>query len=368
MLTFKEFKEKSTVTKLPLREKFYRGLIFNVGQIVEDLHGKYEILDRGTNYVTVVNESGELSKKFIDAIQNSLTEFVTPTKKFGFKGFYPTHISEDATAAFTKTIGSYLEGSITDAVAILKSIRAVDSLYEEYGQDKLEIAQSSLTRIGVWEDHQGYISKITKTIDESNQVKAVDKLKVASVIATTLGGDSSGSNPEMMVNNALRVARKSGKVNEESTKIISRMLELAKEVGIDYDSNIFMESTSRNTPSRVTRAPLAETFVKGTPVKITHDKGNVMYGLVDGIHGSVVAVKHGNNRRTFNHNYKIEKHDGKNATNKKTFADVAKAKKVSEDLGKSGSPDAMPPAPQASSLHPTDNTNRLQLTKKIQGA
>jgi hypothetical protein len=66
-----------------------------------------------------------------------------------------------------------------------------------------------------------------------------NEIAIAKTIADTLGVDSSGSSPEMMVNNALRNARKNSMMlRGESMKIIMRMLELAKSVGIKYDENI----------------------------------------------------------------------------------------------------------------------------------
>jgi hypothetical protein len=66
-----------------------------------------------------------------------------------------------------------------------------------------------------------------------------NEIAIAKTIAATLGVESSGSSPEMMVNNALRNARKNSMMlRGESIKIIMRMLELAKSVGIKYDEKL----------------------------------------------------------------------------------------------------------------------------------
>ena len=70
-------------------------------------------------------------------------------------------------------------------------------------------------------------------------IKPTDKLKVASVIADTLGADSSGASAEMMVNNALRHAKKNSLMTRgEPLKILKRMLDMATEVGISFDASI----------------------------------------------------------------------------------------------------------------------------------
>ena len=49
------------------REEFFNGK-FHIGQIVNDNDGLYEILDIGANYLTVINASNKISKKWPDKI------------------------------------------------------------------------------------------------------------------------------------------------------------------------------------------------------------------------------------------------------------------------------------------------------------
>jgi hypothetical protein len=320
MLTFQEFKQKNVTTVLPLREKYVRGLVFSVGQIVEDASGKYEILDRGTNYVTVCDSMGQLHKKFIDSVHLSEDTTIAYKTDYGsFKGYVPKNLSEAATEAFDTTIARYEDGNVQDAVAILKSLKAVDSLFEAVSQNQIDVLQSSLTRIGEWESHQTYIPELTKQLDENLSYKSSDRLKIATAIANTLGASDVGSNPEFVVNNALRFARTEGILeNLDTKKVLDQMLVLAESVGISYDKKIM---------------GCTESHVIGSPVKIKHDNGREMYGIVDGIHGPVVSVKHGNNRVTFNHNYKLEKYAGKIPKDAKTFDDIKDAAKNIANLG-----------------------------------
>ena len=53
MIEFKDFITAVNNKKLPIREQYRMDLILKIGQIVEDSDGSYEVLDRGTNYITV---------------------------------------------------------------------------------------------------------------------------------------------------------------------------------------------------------------------------------------------------------------------------------------------------------------------------
>ena len=52
-----------------LRDKYFKGEIYHIGDIVESNGAQYEIIDRGSNYVTVVNDEGKLSRKWIQDIK-----------------------------------------------------------------------------------------------------------------------------------------------------------------------------------------------------------------------------------------------------------------------------------------------------------
>jgi hypothetical protein len=76
-------------------------------------------------------------------------------------------------------------------------------------------------------------------------LKTNDKLKVARMIATILGFDDAekSSNAETLVNNALR---KTKTLNKDSLKIVSKMLKLADEVGINYDKKSIKNISKSN--------------------------------------------------------------------------------------------------------------------------
>ena len=58
-------KEEVKFTVDALREKYFKGQIYHIGDIVESAGQQYEIMDRGSNYLVVVNNTGDLSRKWI---------------------------------------------------------------------------------------------------------------------------------------------------------------------------------------------------------------------------------------------------------------------------------------------------------------
>ena len=322
-------KEVSESTPRSLRNSFYMNEVFRVGDYISDGNTTLEILDRGTNYVTAVDGCGVLSKHFIDnvsIVEDANIPQHTGDANFEFKGFKPGpafQANEQAVSAFTTTVERYEDGHIKDAVAILKALKAIDAFLSishdlisnpkpDSAQKNAELAQhfsaakSSLSRIGEFMHHMDYMDTLRDTvavaevgaadISEGQDPKVTDKLKIATVIADTLGADSSGSNADAIVNGALRFARKNSLLTRgESFKIIQRMLELASQVGIRYDEKILQQFAAKN-----------ESLLEGSAVKVTHDSGRVSYGKVKGQHGSVVEVSYRNGKVGFHHNHKIE--------------------------------------------------------------
>ena len=79
----------------------------------------------------------------------------------------------------------------------------------------------------------------TEKVNEAMKFKQEDKLKIARIIAMSLGyiDAETKSNPTEIINTALRGIR--GKaLNPEAKKILARMLSTATSAGIDYDSKL----------------------------------------------------------------------------------------------------------------------------------
>ena len=279
-----------------LREKYHAGEIFNVGDKVTDGESIYEVVDRGANYITVVNENGDISKKWLDSVQpTQVEEDVQPgpaPEEISFKGYVTKnlHHSADATKAFESTIQRYNAGQIKDAVAILNALKATDTYMKindyhleqgvapdnkdlEVWKDAHSKARESLNNVGefmhhmdYWHNHeheiQGMETKFTPATAGEEFVdsytpegqlvemkfSASDKIKVARVIATALGIEDveKSSNPEQLVNNALRKIR-SKPMRPEYIGVLHNMLQTAREADIKFDEKLVPQKANEAT-------------------------------------------------------------------------------------------------------------------------
>jgi len=146
-------KEQIVLVKDGLREQYFRGAIFNVGDIVESSGQQYTIAKRGSNHLLLKESTGKLVSKWIQDVQ-PIQEEITMNEELTNKTLKPN-----------------------------------------------------------------------------------DKIKVARIISTMLGIENAetSSNPENLINSALRKVRTKA-LNPEALAILDKMLALATEVGIDYDT------------------------------------------------------------------------------------------------------------------------------------
>ena len=280
-----------------IREQFFRKEIFNIGDLVESSGVQYEILDRGSNYLTVVDSEGNTSKKWIQEctqVQVAVVEDIQPgyaPEEITFKGYTTKnfHHTADAAKAFQSTIERY--GS-RDPVAVLNAIKSTDAymglndVHLEQGKtpdvndlktwrEAHNKARESLQRTGefqhhvdYWNAHEAELQNMeteynpTSAGADMNEelttktIKPNDKLKVARIIASFLSVDNPEalSSPEQIVNMGLRKVR-SKALNAESIAILHKMLGLADEVGIQYDSKLIPTKLKESIDSRVTIDP-----------------------------------------------------------------------------------------------------------------
>lgn len=68
-----------------LRDRYFKGEIYQIGDIVESAGQEYEIMDRGSNYLVVVNNTGDLSRKWVKDV--SLVEAKSDLSKACWKGY-----------------------------------------------------------------------------------------------------------------------------------------------------------------------------------------------------------------------------------------------------------------------------------------
>jgi len=72
-------KENLVLVKDKLREKYFRGEIFNIGQLVESSGQHYEIIKRGSNHLLLKDQAGELVSKWITDVKEIKEGTVQPS-------------------------------------------------------------------------------------------------------------------------------------------------------------------------------------------------------------------------------------------------------------------------------------------------
>jgi hypothetical protein len=222
-------KESIKFTVDQIREKYFHGEIYNVGDIVESDNTVYEIVKRGSNHLLLRNEEGSLISKWLQDVQLTEKEFskVRKDKDSDLPQKYVTGLSKStakARAAHWKDKEKYsdsdpraYEPAPGDANAKTKPSKYTKKYKELYGEETEELQE----------------------MEKQLVFSAADKIKVARIIATTLGVDNaqSNSNAVQLVNQGLRNIRRKP-LTKNGYEIVMNMLKTARLAGIDYDEKL----------------------------------------------------------------------------------------------------------------------------------
>lgn len=265
-------KEHLNLVKDDLREQYFRGEIFNIGDIVESAGVQYQIVKRGSNHLLLKEESGKLVSKWIQdvsIVEDISTGYAPQEISFGGYTTKNLHHSEDAAKAFQDTIerhGKDKPAAVLHALMATDTYMGLSDLHLNQGKQPSESekeqwikshdhAKEHLDELGeflhhrdYWDNHQHEMEDMLSNYKEEGQgemneeltdktLKSQDKIKVARIIATMLGIDNAeaSANPDQLVNLALRKVRTKS-LNPEALSILNKMLELAREVGIKVDT------------------------------------------------------------------------------------------------------------------------------------
>jgi|LakMenE18May11ns_1017448.scaffolds.fasta_scaffold9959694_56 hypothetical protein len=259
-----------------IREQYFRGEIFNVGDIVESNDTYLEILSRGSNYLTVTDSDGNIQRKWLVEVKmvdeetsNLLKEDFgnVTTNQVTYKGFTTKNfdISKEAIFEYTKLT----QTPNIDPVALLNAIKATDQAFgiqksivsgslsiDDFHtfQRAQQVAVDILKRLGVYLHHEDYLMNSYHKMElavsdygsqdsysagkiQEMTYSSSDKLKIAKIVAGTLGVDSDSSSPEELINKALKTLSKNP-LKSDSLKILKNMLNTATEAGIMYDKKL----------------------------------------------------------------------------------------------------------------------------------
>jgi hypothetical protein len=278
-------KESLNIQVDELREKYFRGEIFNVGDMVVCEDKSYTVIKRGSNHLLLQEQGTDVKvNRWIRDVKLA-EDFENPEEhnQITFQGYTTKHFDQcpGAVDAFNNLIHKGI-GEHKDVLTALmatdeylaheKAAKGIGSATAEslaHFNTHVKKATESLSKIGDLEHHD-YISGHIETMKglaseykdavwdelrDSREIKkplidealtnktlkasSADQIKAARIIATTLGVDNveSMSNPAQIVNTGLRKV-KSKALNPESYSILQRMLKMATDIGIEYDTNL----------------------------------------------------------------------------------------------------------------------------------
>jgi len=257
-----------------LREKYFKGEIFKIGTTVKDDKGVYEVMDRGTNYITVINENGELSKKWLDSVKEVITDmnYKTETKdehQISYKGFTTSNFE---IVPELKPIIESVISSETDSVAIINALKSIDESLKFYKQNKDVFQVPLIKGIDALKniDHavSGMVADlilklprdtfkdkaITEASDNPFNFTSADKIKIARIIAGALGIDNPEkmSSPEQLINLGLRKLR-TKRITPELSDVVNQMLKTADMLDVKYDKKLLPQSMQEATGDKQER-------------------------------------------------------------------------------------------------------------------
>jgi hypothetical protein len=257
-----------------LREKYFKGEIFKVGTTVKDDKGVYEIMDRGTNYITVINENGELSKKWLNSVKEVITDMnykneAKDEHQISYKGFTTSNFE---IVPELKPIIESVISSETDSVAIINALKSIDESLKFYKQNKdifqvplmkgidalnnIDHAVSGIVADLVLKLPKGTFKEtsITEASDNPFNFTSADKIKIARIIAGALGIDNPEkmSSPEQLINLGLRKLR-TKRITPELSDVVNQMLKTADMLDVKYDKKLLPQAMQEATGDKQER-------------------------------------------------------------------------------------------------------------------
>lgn len=253
---FNAVRKKLVTEESELRENYISGKIFNIGSIIKSESIYYQIIDRGTNYVRVVNESGELKSFFLDNIvevnDSSITEKFESNKKknnqLSFKGYSTSNFTKQILEKFNLILNDENVYAVLSAIKHTDRFFSANNLVEQY--DHFERSEYYLNQLECLSEHRYrdameniIAEKIIKDIPSIKEITRNDKVKTADIILAALGIECKGS-PEEKINKAAKDVAKN--VSSEMKEIYGSLFQLADDVGISWDKDIFSSTQQKD--------------------------------------------------------------------------------------------------------------------------
>lgn len=177
-------REELNINISSLREDYHKGKIYNIGDCIKSDNKVYEIVKRGSNYLSVVDENGNKYKKWLhDCTPHKgklHRDYVIEDNLLIFKGI---SVKEDL--HIIKLLENiFYKYSDKDPDALLELIKSINSVNESNSIKDLNKVKSWLNRLNEEDSFKEYIREKEMTIDvetikENEKVDTKSKYNIA---------------------------------------------------------------------------------------------------------------------------------------------------------------------------------------------
>lgn len=251
-----------------LREKYIDGKLYKVGDIVihKGNRSLHEVMDLGTNYLTVTDQNGHISKMWItDAVLaeelkedfNDARRKRSSSSQVAFVGYKTKNFKEEIYEAFKQSL--QIKEAKKQKFLMLNLIRQTDNLLENLNSLNIntyskvralyEQTEKCLDKLNI-SCYHGYRSEIKEKLNEFELseglfITGADKEKAIQVLAHALNMDVSHMSTDEEKVNAVAYHIKSGRWSPEAWKIMGTMLNQMTVIGIKWNKDIFSKPTQK---------------------------------------------------------------------------------------------------------------------------
>jgi hypothetical protein len=231
-----------------LREQYFANEIFKIGDIVEDSEtgAQLKIIDRGSNYITVIAEGGEVSKKWLNAVSivAEKEKDTEPSSEFRITESGQIAMFGGETKNFDIDLSTFVLEQFTefdDSYAKHQIIQLLDLALQESNEDTqyelLEKVSALYDKKDIW-----------CPIVVEGLKNDVERKRIAAVIASVANIKVTGS-PYNTVSTAIKVLKTKYKKKEQWEALLP-IFRVARKAGL--------MSTTSNLPYDLDNSRLSE--------------------------------------------------------------------------------------------------------------
>lgn len=187
------------ITPTDERERFFSSEVFSVGKTVLVEGVIHEIVDKRSNYVALINESGEIIKKFP-------TDLIPTKNKISFKP--GTYKGVNIPAGFEKVVS---ESVVKDPIGMIKA-------FDHFALKNYVAIYEKVENVGI--DLQALM-----------EATRADQLQALHIVSDAVGIFLSSKEPQAQVSELIRKVNQEH-ISRDQRKIFENMLQMLEKLGL----------------------------------------------------------------------------------------------------------------------------------------